>query len=210
MIPFKFKKPIPEGRELWVGVGSVILGTLFTRTPLDHPVWTQFESFTYAVLACFFPLYLIGYLSRRPGWTCSEPKEPVQEVPPVLGLEPAPKDAWLQKEVQPQPSEIALTELEKRLDHLESGEKIKQIVVEVLGHFFPNDWKALGERSLAREMMLNEKKASAVSGKAVKTLQNERTLMTGIPYIKDGNLVRYRLGDILDYLQDKKQRFGNY
>ena len=213
LVKTHLEKPISEERALLSAVGAVVLGTIVTRPPFEAPIWTLAESFSFSLVITGLPVYLLGCFSRKKGCTPSK----LHETTPTLGSESAPealirtpKNLELGAEAQPLASETALVELEKRLDRLESGAQLEESLIKALGKLFPENWKALGERSLAREMMLNEKKASAVSGKAVKTLQNERTLMTGIPHIKDGNFVRYRLGDILDYVQDKKQRFGNY
>ena len=43
--------------------------------------------------------------------------------------------------------------------------------------------------------------AAKILGKSVQTLRNERHLRKGCPYIKMGRSVRYRVDDLLDYLE---------
>lgn len=47
---------------------------------------------------------------------------------------------------------------------------------------------------------VDEKAVSALTGRALKSLQNDRWLNRGIPYFKLGKACRYRMGDVLDYL----------
>ena len=44
--------------------------------------------------------------------------------------------------------------------------------------------------------LLTERQAAEITGKAVSTLQKERVSGAGIPYVKLGRTVRYRLCDI--------------
>lgn len=48
--------------------------------------------------------------------------------------------------------------------------------------------------------LLDEHEAAKVQKKSVQTLRNERHLRRGCPYLKLGRSVRYRLDDLLDYL----------
>jgi len=104
--------------------------------------------------------------------------------------------------------------LERRLEKLEAeqnalSEQIKEgegLVWQTIEKLMPRPiFEGLAKLSLVREYKLNEKEASWVSGKAVKTLRNERSQLTGIPYYKVGEKkVVYRLGDVLDYLESRK------
>lgn len=49
--------------------------------------------------------------------------------------------------------------------------------------------------------VINEYEAAKILGKSVQTLRNERYLRKGSPYIKIGRSVRYRVEDILGYLE---------
>jgi predicted DNA-binding transcriptional regulator AlpA len=47
------------------------------------------------------------------------------------------------------------------------------------------------------DRLLTEKEVAARQGRSVKTLQNQRLTGEGIPYLKLGRSVRYRLSDVL-------------
>ena len=51
---------------------------------------------------------------------------------------------------------------------------------------------------------LREQETSKISRKAVQTLRNDRHHGKGIPYIKNGRSVLYRLDDILNYLNTRR------
>jgi hypothetical protein len=51
------------------------------------------------------------------------------------------------------------------------------------------------------KQVINEHEAAKVLGKSVQTLRNDRCSRKGAPYIKLGRLVKYRVGDLLDYLE---------
>lgn len=48
--------------------------------------------------------------------------------------------------------------------------------------------------------LLNETEVAEMIGRAVQTLRNDRHYGRGLPYIKFGRTVRYRLSDINAYL----------
>jgi len=50
------------------------------------------------------------------------------------------------------------------------------------------------------EQLLTEIDVSHLTGRAVSTLQKDRCVGTGIPFIRLGRLVRYRQGDVTAYL----------
>jgi hypothetical protein len=50
------------------------------------------------------------------------------------------------------------------------------------------------------ERRLTEREVHLLTGRSLQRLRNERCRRVGIPYIKDGRSVRYRLGDVLDHL----------
>jgi hypothetical protein len=52
--------------------------------------------------------------------------------------------------------------------------------------------------------VVNENQASKIIGRAVQTLRNDRHLRQGPPYIKLGRSVRYKVGDLLDYIQSHR------
>jgi len=51
---------------------------------------------------------------------------------------------------------------------------------------------------------LREQETSKISRRAVQTLRNDRHHGRGIPYIKNGRSVLYRLDDILKYLNARR------
>lgn len=51
---------------------------------------------------------------------------------------------------------------------------------------------------------LNDKEVSKITGKAIATLRNERSLRKGIPYIKAGGKILYSLQDIVKYMNDHR------
>ncbi len=51
---------------------------------------------------------------------------------------------------------------------------------------------------------VNEKEAARITGLAVKTLQNFRYLKREIPYAKIGSACRYKVQDLIDYMESKR------
>jgi hypothetical protein len=51
---------------------------------------------------------------------------------------------------------------------------------------------------------LNEHEVSEIMRRAVNTLWNDRVKSRGFPYIKHGRSVRYKLKDILEFMEDRK------
>jgi hypothetical protein len=49
--------------------------------------------------------------------------------------------------------------------------------------------------------VINEYEAAKILGKSVQTLRNDRHLRKGSPYLKLGRSVRYRLSDLLNYIE---------
>ena len=54
---------------------------------------------------------------------------------------------------------------------------------------------------------LTEKETAAITRKALSTLRNDRHLRRGIPYIKTGASVRYKLTDVLQYMDSRRVSF---
>jgi predicted DNA-binding transcriptional regulator AlpA len=55
-----------------------------------------------------------------------------------------------------------------------------------------------------KERYLTEKETSTVTAFKLPTLRNHRHRGVGIPYVKVGRSVRYRWGDIINYMESKK------
>jgi len=51
---------------------------------------------------------------------------------------------------------------------------------------------------------VDEHKAAAVTGLSIKTLRNYRYQKREIPYVKIGASVRYRIKDLIDYMESNK------
>lgn len=58
--------------------------------------------------------------------------------------------------------------------------------------------------SLIENHVVNENQAAKIIGRAVQTLRNDRHLRQGPPYIKLGRSVRYKVGDLLDYIESHR------
>ncbi|MDA8163334.1 MAG: helix-turn-helix domain-containing protein [Desulfobacteraceae bacterium] len=50
---------------------------------------------------------------------------------------------------------------------------------------------------------MQEREVAAMTGIAVSTLQNDRYLGQGLPYVKVGRSVRYRLKDVVDWMESR-------
>jgi hypothetical protein len=51
---------------------------------------------------------------------------------------------------------------------------------------------------------LTEKEVAELTGFAIQTLRNDRHRCKGLPYSKKGRSVRYRLGDIAEFMESNK------
>ena len=51
---------------------------------------------------------------------------------------------------------------------------------------------------------INEKKVAQITDLSLQTLRNERHLGKGIPYCKRGRSVRYRLDEVVAYMEARK------
>jgi len=51
---------------------------------------------------------------------------------------------------------------------------------------------------------LSDREVSELTGRGLQTLWNDRGKGQGLPYSKYGRLVRYRLADVLAYLEARK------
>ena len=55
--------------------------------------------------------------------------------------------------------------------------------------------------SSIENQVVNENQAAKIIGRAVQTLRNDRHLRKGAPYIRIGRSIRYRVADLLDYIE---------
>lgn len=61
---------------------------------------------------------------------------------------------------------------------------------------------------LVQKPFLNEIEVSALTGRAVSTLRNDRFLRRGIPYLKvSRRSIRYRTQDVLKYMESRPITF---
>ena len=51
---------------------------------------------------------------------------------------------------------------------------------------------------------LTENDVSRITARAKQTLRNDRTKCKGIPYCKVGRSVRYKLEDVVDYMESRR------
>jgi len=56
---------------------------------------------------------------------------------------------------------------------------------------------------------VDEKEVSRITGIAVQTLRNWRFQRTGPAYSKVGRAVRYRLDDVLNFMEERRVNVGN-
>ena len=56
--------------------------------------------------------------------------------------------------------------------------------------------------------VVNEHRAAEILGLAVQTLRNRRHMRAGCPYIRMGRSIRYRVNDLLDYLERHRIAIG--
>ena len=54
------------------------------------------------------------------------------------------------------------------------------------------------------ERWLDEKRVSEMIGLSLSTLRKQRFSSVGIPYYKLGRAVRYKLADVISYMESKK------
>jgi predicted DNA-binding transcriptional regulator AlpA len=62
----------------------------------------------------------------------------------------------------------------------------------------------MSENQMLEKPYLNEKEVSAITGRAISTLRNERFLRRGLPYLKiGGRSIRYRSQDVIAYMESR-------
>jgi predicted DNA-binding transcriptional regulator AlpA len=59
-------------------------------------------------------------------------------------------------------------------------------------------------KELLNKPYLNEKEVSAITGRAISTIRNERFLRRGLPYLKiGGRSIRYKSADVIAYMESR-------
>jgi predicted DNA-binding transcriptional regulator AlpA len=54
------------------------------------------------------------------------------------------------------------------------------------------------------DRLLNDQETSQLIGRARQTLANDRSARRGLPYIKIGRSIRYRLSDVLAFIEARR------
>jgi len=54
---------------------------------------------------------------------------------------------------------------------------------------------------LTENQVINETQAAEILGRAVQTLRNDRHLRKGPAYLKLGRSIKYRVNDLVDYME---------
>jgi len=57
---------------------------------------------------------------------------------------------------------------------------------------------------------VDEKEVSRITGRALPTLRNDRHRGRGFPYVKLGRSVRYRLTDVIQFMEGRKIKPEGY
>ena len=71
-----------------------------------------------------------------------------------------------------------------------------------LGIFFCT--KAYQEEEMNTPQWISEKEVSKITGRATQTLRNDRVKRQGIPYSKIHRSVRYRMDDVIDFMESRR------
>jgi hypothetical protein len=53
-------------------------------------------------------------------------------------------------------------------------------------------------------LYIDERKVSRITGRALPTLRNDRHKGRGLPYVKMGRSVRYKLDDVIAFMEARK------
>lgn len=63
-------------------------------------------------------------------------------------------------------------------------------------------------KEILEKPYLTEKEVSAITGRAVSTLRNERFMRKGLPYLKvGGRSIRYKSEDVIAYMEGRRITF---
>ena len=192
------KPPLTERQLIWMFLGSVTYATCVFKAPFTGESWSWAQAFRLSVLLILPTAYISHKQHRKRYFTKLMPPSP---------LLPAPTPTWLSRnEFEDFKRNMAeeLANLRNAVPQTAGNPLDEEIVLKALEKFFPQGWQALNQRPLLPLMMLNETQAALILGLKPKTLRNERNLNGGPPRYCVGRKVGYRLGDLLDYLKDKR------
>lgn len=66
----------------------------------------------------------------------------------------------------------------------------------------------MSENQMLEKPYLNEKEVSAITGRAISTLRNERFMRKGLPYLKvGGRSIRYKTEDVVSFMEGRRITF---
>lgn len=126
---------------------------------------------------------------------------PVEVARPLVQATPSIKEKLSTAQIEALIDQKINSALDERLQ----GEGARNLVFGCLKELGPIEQvQEIAKKGLLLDMMLNEKQVSLLTGKSVRTLQGDRGNLKGIEYHKDGKTVAYRLGDVLDYMTERK------
>ena len=77
-------------------------------------------------------------------------------------------------------------------------------MVKLNGHSMKNNRILEGGEELESPQYLNEKQVARITGSALPSLRNDRCQRKGIPYCKVGRSVRYRMDDVIRFMESHK------
>lgn len=58
-----------------------------------------------------------------------------------------------------------------------------------------------------KSVWITEKTVSEITGRALQTLRNDRHKRQGVPYSRVGRSIRYKLQDVLEFMESKRVVF---
>ena len=64
-------------------------------------------------------------------------------------------------------------------------------------------------KALDVDYYIDETEVSRITGRAIPSLRNDRSLGKGIPYVKNGRSVRYSIKEVFEYMEARKVKTRN-
>ena len=58
--------------------------------------------------------------------------------------------------------------------------------------------------NLENSQLLNDKQVAKLTGRALQTVRNDRFNRQGIPYVRVGRSIRYKVQDVLNFIQKNR------
>lgn len=85
------------------------------------------------------------------------------------------------------------------------AEAVKELLPKIMGEVLNEVKQKQKKVEKFDERLLNEKEAAEMLGVSTKLLQAWRYRREGVPFVKVGRRVKYRLRDIQDYIERNKE-----